>query len=69
MKLRDNRPFEVHGHVWPADGAATVGRHGRTKGLVETIVFKRSGVHGICRKKARSRDRDFRVETALPVPE
>lgn len=49
MKLRDNRPFEVHGHVWSTDGIATVGRHGWTEGLVEAIVFKGGRVDRICR--------------------
>lgn len=58
MELRDNRPLEIHCHVWSTDGIATIGRHGWTEGLVETIVFKGSGVYRVCQKGEGSGDRD-----------
>lgn len=49
VNLRDHGSPEVHGHIWPANGAASVGCHGWSEGLELTIVFVRCCVDRVCR--------------------
>lgn len=49
MKLRDHGSLEVHCHIWPANGVATVGCHGWSEGLELAIVFVRCCVDWVCR--------------------
>lgn len=48
MKLWDDRPLEIHGHVGPSDRVATISIHSWAKRFDETIVLERGSVDGIC---------------------